>query len=229
MIQQLNDGISRTLYEISSVLLLPVMLAVLACFIASLALLGGFVREARERRRTRMSLDAAIRLVNTGEVDPSAVWKALLQGGCGLPLSYGRAVQTGPGSPAFWRKCLSDLESRIAVSLGRVSFLARVGPMLGLLGTLIPFGPALSGLSSGDIQTLSANLVTAFATTVVGLLCGSIAYGLGTVRRAWYGRDYDDIEYVVQLISEVHSLEVSKSQEVGGNGRRSDLRTNQLV
>ncbi len=102
--------------------------------------------------------------------------------------------------------------------LARIGFVTRVGPMLGLLGTLIPFGPALSGLSSGNLQQLSANLITAFATTVVGLLCGCLGYGIAQVRRSWYSHDFDVIEFVVNEIVARTSHEETEAAKMGFRG-----------
>ncbi len=74
--------------------------------------------------------------------------------------------------------------------------LVRIGPILGLMGTLIPISPALVGLAQGDVDTLSNNLVIAFSTTVVGLLIGGIAYVITTVRDRYYRQDIVDIEYL---------------------------------
>ena len=78
--------------------------------------------------------------------------------------------------------------------------LVRIGPMLGLMGTLIPIAPALVGLAQGDVQTLSDNLVIAFSTTVVGLLIGGVAYVVSAVRDRLYTQDVSDIEYVLDLL-----------------------------
>ncbi len=99
-------------------------------------------------------------------------------------------------------KRLTDLESRITKALERTRILVRVGPMLGLMGTLIPISPALIGLAKGDVQTLSDNLVVAFSTTVVGLLIGGLGYIVSTVRDRWYGLDVSDIEYALDSIEE---------------------------
>jgi len=72
--------------------------------------------------------------------------------------------------------------------------------MLGLMGTLIPLGPALMGLSTGNIQQLSANLVIAFSTIVLGLLAGSVAYCILLIKTKWYLQDLSDIEYVVEVL-----------------------------
>ncbi len=70
----------------------------------------------------------------------------------------------------------------------RADFFARVGPMLGLMGTLIPLGPGLAALSMGDVSQLAQAVTTAFDTTVLGLLIGIIGFVLGRLRRRWYDK-----------------------------------------
>jgi biopolymer transport protein ExbB/TolQ len=74
------------------------------------------------------------------------------------------------------------------------------------MGTLIPLGPALTGLASGDMKVMAQNLVVAFTTTVIGILIGSLAYGIGLVRRGWYARDLSDLEFICRRLTpqEVH-------------------------
>lgn len=78
--------------------------------------------------------------------------------------------------------------------LERVDLLARSGPILGLMGTLIPLGPGLSALGSGNIDILATAMTVAFDTTVLGLLIGLVSYGLGRVRRRWYETCLQQIE-----------------------------------
>jgi biopolymer transport protein ExbB/TolQ len=77
-----------------------------------------------------------------------------------------------------------------------------VAPILGLMGTLIPLGPALSGLANGNMQALSGNLIVAFTATVVGLLISGVAYGMGLARRTWYASDLSSLEFIVDAITE---------------------------
>jgi len=64
--------------------------------------------------------------------------------------------------------------------------LTRSGPILGLMGTLIPLGPGLTALGTGNLDILATALTVAFDTTVVGLLIGLFAYAIGRIRRRWY-------------------------------------------
>jgi len=97
-------------------------------------------------------------------------------------------------------KALDEVDLSVRNRLDRTRVLVRVGPMLGLMGTLIPISPALVGLASGDIQTLSDNLVVAFSTTVVGLFIGAVAYVVSVVRERFYDKDTSDAEYVLERL-----------------------------
>lgn len=97
-------------------------------------------------------------------------------------------------------KLLQKCDSFISKRLERTKVMVRLGPMLGLMGTLIPMGPALLALTSGDVDTLANNLIIAFGTTVVGLLVGSVSYILYTVRRRWYEDDMNDITYICEVL-----------------------------
>ena len=77
-----------------------------------------------------------------------------------------------------------------------------MGPMLGLMGTLIPMGPALVGLSTGDIASMAYNMQVAFATTVVGLFAAAIGFITGQVKQRWYLKEMTDLEFVAALLNE---------------------------
>ena len=83
-----------------------------------------------------------------------------------------------------------------------VKTLAKIGPILGLMGTLIPMGPALVGLASGDMASLAQNMQVAFATTVVGLLVGAIGFFCNQIKTRWYASDLSDLEYVYAVIKD---------------------------
>lgn len=62
---------------------------------------------------------------------------------------------------------------------------SRVAPMLGLVATMIPMGPALVAVAGGNAQGMAQNLVIAFAAVIVALLAASITYVVLSVRRRW--------------------------------------------
>lgn len=89
---------------------------------------------------------------------------------------------------------LAEAELHAAAALARAEVGVRLGPVLGLMGTLIPLGPALRGLARGDLEGAISQLVVAFSTTVVGLLISAVAFCTHLARRSWYARDLADLE-----------------------------------
>lgn len=88
--------------------------------------------------------------------------------------------------------------------LNRIRFVIRTGPSLGLMGTLIPMGTALSSLSQGDMLAMSSNMVTAFTTTIVGLGCGTVAYLISLAEGTWFRKEMQACEvYGEQLIRDI--------------------------
>ena len=73
---------------------------------------------------------------------------------------------------------------------------------LGLMGTLIPMGPALVGLSTGDIASMAYNMQVAFATTVVGLFSSAIGIITQQVKQRWYLQDMTNLEFLSELLTE---------------------------
>jgi biopolymer transport protein ExbB/TolQ len=86
--------------------------------------------------------------------------------------------------------------------------LARLGPMLGLLGTLIPLGPGIIALGQGDTYTLSKSLLTAFDTTIAGLSVAVVATIISTIRRSWYREYMSILEVLAQTILEMELPEI---------------------
>lgn len=81
--------------------------------------------------------------------------------------------------------------------------IARISPMFGLLGTLIPLGPGIIALGQGDTYTLSTSLLTAFDTTVAGLISAAVAFIISAVRRSWYSNYMSALEMGAECVLEV--------------------------
>ena len=91
-------------------------------------------------------------------------------------------------------------------TLDRFQLATRIGPALGLIGTLVPMGTALAGLGQGDFSVMTSELVLAYTTTVVGLLIGSLAYLIGMIRRRFVEDDVREMEYLTErMYHEIHA------------------------
>ena len=202
----ISSGITSTMFMISNSLLYPVIIALLGLIAWSLISIGQFVSEYSSRNRdvTRLKngcMNAAIK-IKTGDYKEASI--ILVSSGSNDFLKgFIKDLSTSIGVERFSidaEKLLQDYEIKIADALMQARLVARVGPMLGLMGTLIPMGPALMGLSTGNIQQLAANLVIAFSTTVLGLLAGGVAYCILLIKKKWYIQDLSDMEYVVEAL-----------------------------
>ena len=105
-------------------------------------------------------------------------------------------------SAAMRQRLLSDFEIAADKDLSTSKTLSKMGPMLGLMGTLIPMGPALVGLSTGDIASMAYNMQVAFATTVVGLFAAAIGFITQQVKQRWYLQDMTNLEFVAELLND---------------------------
>jgi biopolymer transport protein ExbB/TolQ len=79
--------------------------------------------------------------------------------------------------------------------------LIRVGPSLGLLGTLIPLGSALAALAAGNLEAMAGQMIVAFTTTIVGLATGTLAFVVATVRNGWTTETIRDQRYLAEQIA----------------------------
>ena len=93
---------------------------------------------------------------------------------------------------------ISAEETKLIKKTNKTDILVKVGPILGLLGTLIPLGPGLAALGSGDIMTLAQSLTIAFDTTVTGLSIGAVSYLISKYKKQWYESDLIDVETIAE-------------------------------
>lgn len=187
--------LEETLYCLSNALLVPVLLAVLGLAVWTLALAGGLVREWSGRGDVRRTLRDLRRIAAGADHSEEVLRQCLAASRAGLPARLRVLFRQWPAAKDR-AKCLEDLELETAALLARLGWITRIAPMLGLMGTLIPLGPALQALASGDIARLSSNLVVAFTTTVVGVFLGCAAFSMNLLRKGWYERDLSDLEHV---------------------------------
>ena len=92
------------------------------------------------------------------------------------------------------RKLIEFEETKSAKTIERTDIVTRIGPTLGLMGTLIPMGPGLAALGAGDVNTLANAIIVAFDTTVVVIGAGAVGYIVSKIRRRWYEEDLSNLD-----------------------------------
>ncbi len=203
----MND-LEQLLYDITRALAWPVLVAAVLGLVWALVEAGILLYEAWTRFRLR-DLEAL-------EARALKARKAFRDG---RPRTAYRYLQQNTYSPVMVRflydlirnyqterlaakplKLLEEYECVVLQRLERARLLARLGPVVGVMGTLIPLAPAFVGLARGDTQTLSDRLVTAFSVAVVGLLVGALGYVLTLVRERLARQDLSDMEYLLEIL-----------------------------
>lgn len=177
-------GFETYLYVVSSVLLFPVVMGLVLLTFWVVICFGGFLREFIERRR--------------GVSVPRQWYEEAV----GQELA---SVQDRQSLDIAAERLLQKAELELIKSLDRVRFVIRVGPALGLMGTLIPMGISLSSLAQGDMPKMAGSMVTAFTSVVVGLACSVAAYVMSLVKEKWVRADMREMEYLTELrLREAH-------------------------
>lgn len=89
---------------------------------------------------------------------------------------------------------VEDYELVILKRTETMRIASRTAPMLGLVATMIPMGPALVELGQGNMAGVGNHLAVAFAAVIVALLSASLIYAVLTVRRRWLLNELREIE-----------------------------------
>lgn len=99
-------------------------------------------------------------------------------------------------------RLLSEEEQRYQKALLATDLVMKLGPMFGLLGTLIPLGPGIVALGRGDTAALAESLGVAFDTTVAGVISAAVCCVIAKIRKGWYDDYLQGLEAVMEYIVE---------------------------
>jgi biopolymer transport protein ExbB/TolQ len=204
-----THDIDEVIFHVASALEVPVLILALVALALVVYELGSYAIELRGRRRrsfetlSRGTEQARAAVIANDRAGAAAAVSAVAQspamaGTLAFIVEHART----DGSDNELNKALADFDFDSQRRLGRTRVLVRAGPALGLMGTLIPLSPALTGLANGNTSALSTNLRVAFSVTVVGLLVGAVAYGLSLSRDRMYGQDLSDLQYVAAVLND---------------------------
>ena len=192
--------ISDILYWISTGLLVPVIVLLIILFGRSLLLIGSFFGQYMSIRKTESLLRGEFDSLNPGGI--ASLGERIPNVRTSLVTVYIHRMLEVRNSRPHVERLLADFEIAADKDLAISKTLTKMGPMLGLMGTLIPMGPALVGLSAGDISSMAYNMQVAFATTVVGLFASAIGFITQQVKQRWYLQDMTNLEFLAEIMKE---------------------------
>ena len=159
-----------TMYTLSQLFLVPTLSIILMMFLYTFISVGGFIYEAISRRK------------------------------------YALEEETKGAYPIYNKYksepniSIEKLELFAHKKLEMLRNISRIAPMMGLIATIIPLGPALKALTDGNIQGMSDGLVIAFSGVTLGLISASLTFWVSNIKKRWYA----DELHLVEVLQEVN-------------------------
>lgn len=204
----MTSTVTEMLRAVAAGLKMPTIIILLLLIALTVVLLGTLVAEYfTERKQLKGSIPELIDAMqgkNTEELGEVIRSSGLLQRQKDAVLEVvSRGSLPEDTRIALAKKLLLDEEKHY---LGRVrisDLIAKVAPMFGLMGTLIPLAPGLIALGQGDTKTLSDSLLIAFDTTVAGLISAAVSLLISSVRKSWYAGYSSSLEAVMEAVLDV--------------------------
>lgn len=194
------EAISKVLFWVANSLLIPDIIILLFLFARSLLLIGSFYNQFMVKRKNDKELNDKIKNLSITNMD---TLKSSLSGkDNSLFVRYLRDLLATPASDAYSDYLISNFENEAEKDVSLSKLLAKMGPVLGLIGTLIAMSPALVGLSTGDISGMAYNMQVVFATTVVGLVVSAVGLVTLQFKQRWYAKDVNNLDYVSRILTD---------------------------
>ncbi len=191
------NTISNILYWISTGLLVPVIVLLIYLFLRSLVMIGTFFGQYMQERRSASKIALFLKGVDSTNIEASD--EKLKELPDSVLKGYMQQVMENRGNEPRLEMLLSEYEIDADRNISSSKVLTKMGPILGLMGTLIPMGPALVGLAQGDIASMAYNMQVAFATTVVGLVVSAIGFLTQQVKERWAMSNMTALEYLAEV------------------------------
>lgn len=201
MLSALENG----LFALGQVMRLPVMVLLWACVLVAVYVAAACVMEAVLRRRERagfrlsawLSKGAVLNATDERRNELPAALRKLVED---IRARRGQSTDGARLADGDLENLILEREERLRAGTALARALVRIGPSLGLIGTLIPMGASLASLASGNLQAMAGQMVVAFTTTIIGLATGTLAYVVTTVRQKWATETVREQRYLAERI-----------------------------
>ena len=184
------DNISQILFLVSDSLLIPDIIVLLVLFVRALFLVGSIYNQYITKYKNERQLRPILNQLTPERMEE--LQAALPEKDNSLYIKYLRAILARPADDTYADYMITNFENDAEKDVVTSKLLAKVGPVLGLIGTLIAMSPALTGLSQGDISKMASNMQVVFATTVVGLVTLQF-------KQRWYAKQVNQLDYITRI------------------------------
>lgn len=199
------ETISKILFWVSNSLLIPDIILLLFLFFRAFLLAGSTynrftIRQKNQKIITKLSIEKIKNLQKEVPIQDNSLY-----------VRYLRELLSRPYNEAFSEFLITNFEIEAEKDISKSKILAKLGPILGLIGTLIAMSPALVGLSAGDISGMAYNMQIVFATTVIGLVISMIGLVTQQIKQRWYAQESNNLYYISQIYKQNSNETQTKS------------------
>ena len=213
-----SENVNNILRAIISNLQTPVVMILLVLMVATVIVAGTFVFEFFvEHRKLKADIPKLIETMNRAKANELT---DLIDKNKLLPRqkkALHRLIEAdemdGDTREIYASQLLFEEEEHYQKYLRWPQMISKLGPMFGLLGTLVPLGPGLMALGQGDTQALSQSLLTSFDTTAAGVVIAAIALVIAQMRKQWYRRYSQALESMMEVILDKWNAGKNSSQD----------------
>ena len=199
------DNISQLLFLVSDSLLIPDIIVLLVLFVRALLLVGSFYNQYITKYKNERQLRPILQQLTPERIEE--LQAVLPEKDNSLFVKYLRAILARPADDAYADYMITNFENEAEKDVVTSKLLAKVGPVLGLIGTLIAMSPALTGLSQGDISKMASNMQVVFATTVVGLVVSLVGVVTLQFKQRWYAKEINQLDYITRIRNQQNSAQ----------------------
>ena len=191
------DNISQILFLVSDSLLIPDIIVLLVLFVRALFLVGSFYNQYITKYKNERQLRPILNQLTPERMQE--LQAALPEKDNSLYIKYLRAILARPADDTYADYMITNFENDAEKDVVTSKLLAKVGPVLGLIGTLIAMSPALTGLSQGDISKMASNMQVVFATTLLVLVVSLVGLVTLQFKQRWYAKEVNQLDYITRI------------------------------
>ncbi|WP_440876416.1 MotA/TolQ/ExbB proton channel family protein [Thalassotalea sp. PLHSN55] len=171
-----------TMAQASELLMAPVIILICALAVYALYMVGRFCSQWVLRKKARLDYSRQIHQLDKVQITTHA----------GYPI-HNYFINNPSASD-------DELEVVALKQLENLRIVTRIAPMLGLIATMIPMGPALQALADGNIQGISENLIIAFAAVIWGLAISTVTFWPASVKKRWCANELINIRKIKEAM-----------------------------